>query len=186
MERYYKKFNKCKNTLEIVSKQKKETEEELKYIESLVYSIQDCSSLQELQEIGTEIEENFGLNAQISSVAKPKEQKSSPKKYEINGFTVYVGKNNKQNDLLTKSANKEDMWFHTQKIHGSHVILKTEGKEVDFDTILKCASLAAKNSKAKNSNNVPVDYTFVKYVRKPSGSKPGMAVYVNYKTVFVN
>ena len=134
----------------------------------------------------TEIEENFGLNAQISSVAKPKEQKSSPKKYEINGFTVYVGKNNKQNDLLTKSANKEDMWFHTQKIHGSHVILKTEGKEVDFDTILKCASLAAKNSKAKNSNNVPVDYTFVKYVRKPSGSKPGMAVYVNYKTVFVN
>ena len=186
VERYYKKFNKCKNTLEIVSKQKKETEEELKYIESLVYSIQDCSSLQELQEIGTEIEENFGLNAQISSVAKPKEQKSSPKKYEINGFTVYVGKNNKQNDLLTKSANKEDMWFHTQKIHGSHVILKTEGKEVDFDTILKCASLAAKNSKAKNSNNVPVDYTFVKYVRKPSGSKPGMAVYVNYKTVFVN
>lgn len=118
--------------------------------------------------------------------SKAKEQKSTPKKYEINGFTVYVGKNNKQNDLLTKSANKEDMWFHTQKIHGSHVILKTEGKQVDYDTILKCASLAAKNSKAKNSNNVPVDYTFVKYVRKPNGSKPGMAVYVNYKTVFVN
>ena len=115
-----------------------------------------------------------------------KTNKSSPKKYIINGFTVYVGKNNKQNDLLTKSANKEDMWFHTQKIHGSHVILKTEGKKVDFDTILKCAKLAAQNSKAKNSSNVPVDYTFVKYVRKPSGSKPGLAIYTNYKTIFVN
>ena len=93
-------------------------------------------------------------------------------KIDIMGFDVYIGKNNKQNDLLTKSANKEDMWFHTQQIHGSHVILKTEGKEVDYDTILKCASLAAKNSKAKNSNNVPVDYTFVKYVRKPNGAKP--------------
>ena len=185
VEHYYKKFNKCKNTLEIVGKQKKDTEEDLKYIESLVYSIQSSTSLDELQEIETEIDENFGFNSKLST-SKAKEQKSAPKKYEINGFTVYVGKNNKQNDLLTKSANKEDMWFHTQKIHGSHVILKTEGKKVDFDTILKCASLAAKNSKAKNSNNVPVDYTFVKYVRKPSGSKPGMAVYINYKTVFVN
>lgn len=187
VERYYKKFNKCKNTLEVVSKQKKDTEEELKYMEGLIYSIEDCSSLTELQEIGNEITENYSLNvSNNSNMNKQKEQKSLPKKYEINGFTVYVGKNNKQNDALTKSANKEDMWFHTQKIHGSHVILKTEGKKVDFDTILKCASLAAKNSKAKNSSNVPVDYTFVKYVRKPAGSKPGLAVYVNYKTVFVN
>lgn len=186
VERYYKRFNKCKNTLEIVSKQKLQTEEELKYIESLIYSIQACESLVELNEIGNEISETLGLPYENTSNRKEKEQKSSPKKYEINGFTVYVGKNNKQNDLLTKSANKEDMWFHTQKIHGSHVILKTEGKKVDYETILKCASLAATNSKAKNSNNVPVDYTFVKYVRKPAGSKPGMAVYTHYKTVFVN
>lgn len=186
VERYYKKFNKCKNTLEVVTKQKKETEEELKYMEGLIFSIKECSSLDELQEIGSEIEENYSLKLQVSNSPKSKEQKSMPKKYEINGFTVFVGKNNKQNDVLTRSANKEDMWFHTQKIHGSHVILKTEGKKVDYDTILKCASLAAKNSKAKNSSNVPVDYTFVKYVRKPNGSKPGMAVYVNYKTVFVN
>lgn len=186
VERYYKKFNKCKNTLEIVSKQKLQTEEELKYIESLIYSIQACETLVELNEIGNEISETLGLTSEIAPNRKEKEQKSSPKKYEINGFTVYVGKNNKQNDLLTKSANKEDMWFHTQRIHGSHVILKTEGKKVDYETILKCASLAATNSKAKNSNNVPVDYTLVKYVRKPAGSKPGMAVYTHYKTVFVN
>ena len=185
VERYYKKYNKCKNTLEIVSKQKKETEEDLKYMESLIFSIQECVSINELEEIENEISEIFPLHISNSN-NNTKEQKSTPKKYDINGFTVFVGKNNKQNDALTKGANKEDMWFHTQKIHGSHVILKTEGKKVDFDTILKCASLAAKNSKAKNSSNVPVDYTFVKYVRKPSGSKPGMAVYVNYKTVFVN
>lgn len=188
VERYYKKFNKCKNTIEVVNKQKVETEEELKYMEGLIFSIQECNSLMELQEIGNEVEENFSISMKnnVTKNDRKKEQKSMPKKYEINGFTVYVGRNNKQNDALTKSANKEDMWFHTQQIHGSHVILKTEGKQVDFDTILKCASLAATNSKAKNSNNVPVDYTYVKYVRKPAGSKPGMAVYVNYKTVYVN
>ncbi len=188
VERYYKKFNKCKNTIEVVNKQKVETEEELKYMEGLIFSIQECNSLIELQEIGNEVEENFSISMKnnVTKNDRKKEQKSMPKKYEINGFTVYVGRNNKQNDALTKSANKEDMWFHTQQIHGSHVILKTEGKQVDFDTILKCASLAATNSKAKNSNNVPVDYTYVKYVRKPAGSKPGMAVYVNYKTVYVN
>ena len=102
--------------------------------------------------------------------------------------TQYLfGKNNTQNDYLTlKFANNNDIWFHTQKIHGSHVILKLNGNELTDEIIYKCATLAMQNSKAKNSSNVPVDYTYVKYVRKPSGSKPGMAIYVNYKTVFVN
>ena len=77
------------------------------------------------------------------------------------------------------------MWFHTQGIHGSHVILKTEGKPIDEDTIYKCATLAARSSRAKHSSNIPVDYCYVKYVKKPSGSKPGMVVYTNYKTIFV-
>ena len=184
VERYYKKYNKCKNALLVVQVQKKETLDDLEYIDGLIEYIKNCNDFDKIKKIG----EEFYGDSNNSNEGKhdKKNSKSSPKKYIINGFTVYVGKNNKQNDLLTKSANKEDMWFHTQKIHGSHVILKTEGKQVDFDTILKCAKLAAQNSKAKNSSNVPVDYTFVKYVRKPSGSKPGLAVYTNYKTVFVN
>ena len=184
VERYYKKYNKCKNALLVVQIQKKETLDDLEYIDGLIEYIKNCNDFDKIKKIG----EEFYGDSNNSNEGKhdKKNSKSSPKKYIINGFTVYVGKNNKQNDLLTKSANKEDMWFHTQKIHGSHVILKTEGKQVDFDTILKCAKLAAQNSKAKNSSNVPVDYTFVKYVRKPSGSKPGLAVYTNYKTVFVN
>ena len=184
VERYYKKYNKCKNALLVVQIQKKETLDDLEYIDGLIEYIKNCNDFDKIKKIG---EEFYGeSNNSNEGKQDKKNSKSSPKKYIINGFTVYVGKNNKQNDLLTKSANKEDMWFHTQKIHGSHVILKTEGKQVDFDTILKCAKLAAQNSKAKNSSNVPVDYTFVKYVRKPSGSKPGLAVYTNYKTVFVN
>lgn len=96
-----------------------------------------------------------------------------------------LGKNNKQNDSLTKSASSNDMWFHTQDIHGSHVILKTNGKMVDDDTIYQCARIAARSSKAKHSSNIPVDYCYAKYVKKPSGSKPGMVVYTNYKTIFV-
>ena len=184
VERYYKKYNKCKNALSVIQIQKKETLEDLEYIDGLIEYIKNCNDFEKLKKIG---EEFYGDSDNSNEMKNNKKtNKSSPKKYIINGFTVYVGKNNKQNDLLTKSANKEDMWFHTQKIHGSHVILKTEGKKVDFDTILKCAKLAAQNSKAKNSSNVPVDYTFVKYVRKPSGSKPGLAIYTNYKTIFVN
>ena len=184
VERYYKKYNKCKNALSVIQIQKKETLEDLEYIDGLIEYIKNCNDFEKLKKIG---EEFYGDSDNFNEMKNNKKtNKSSPKKYIINGFTVYVGKNNKQNDLLTKSANKEDMWFHTQKIHGSHVILKTEGKKVDFDMILKCAKLAAQNSKAKNSSNVPVDYTFVKYVRKPSGSKPGLAIYTNYKTIFVN
>ncbi len=184
VDRYYKKYNKCRNGLAIIQKQKEDTIQELEYMEGLVDYIKNCQEFSLLKKVHDEFyalpvsEGNKNTNHQSP--------KSMPKKYIINGFTVYVGKNNKQNDSLTRSANKEDLWFHTQKIHGSHVILKTEGREVDFNTILQCAKLAAQNSKAKHSSNIPVDYTYVKYVRKPAGSKPGFAVYVNYKTVFVN
>ena len=108
-------------------------------------------------------------------------------KYEIDGYTVFVGKNNKQNDYLTcKFASKNDLWFHTKDIHGSHVVLQSNGKEISDDILIKCAKLAAKNSKAKQSSNVPVDYTFIKFVKKPSGAKPGMVIYSNNKTLYVN
>ena len=103
------------------------------------------------------------------------------------GFSVLVGKNNKQNDFLTlKLAKNADLWFHTKDIHGSHVILRYEhGKEFSDTAILEAARLAAKYSKAKHSQNVPVDYTLVKYVKKPSGAAPGMVIYTDNQTVYV-
>ena len=107
--------------------------------------------------------------------------------FDINGFKVYVGKNNVQNDYLTlKFASKKDYWFHTQSIHGSHVILKVnDNEELNYDTLYECAKLACKYSKAVNSSNTPVDYCQVKYVKKPSGAKPGKVIYTNYKTIYV-
>ena len=98
-----------------------------------------------------------------------------------------IGRNNKQNDLLTmKMASARDLWFHAQKIPGSHVVVRTQGKEVDEQTILEAASLAAFHSKARNSSKVPVDYTEKRHVRKPTGAKPGFVLYENFKTIIVD
>ena len=111
----------------------------------------------------------------------------NPLKYVIDGYTILVGRNNKENDYLTcKFANKNDIWFHTKDIHGSHVILKTEPNDiVPNDILLEAAKIAAKHSKAKNSSHVPVDYCKVSFVKKPSGSKPGYVIYSNNKTLYV-
>ena len=109
----------------------------------------------------------------------------TPIKLNIDEFIVLVGKNNKQNDFITKQADSKDIWFHTKDIHGSHVILKTENKIPTQETINKCASIAAFFSKAKQSDNVSVDYTYVKYVKKPAKSKPGMVIYTNHQNVIV-
>lgn len=108
-----------------------------------------------------------------------------PLKFTIDGFLILVGKNNRQNDYITKQANPEDIWFHTKDIHGSHTILKTENRVPSQETINKCAALAAFYSKGSNSSNVSVDYTYAKYVKKPSKSKPGMVIYTNQKNVIV-
>ena len=99
---------------------------------------------------------------------------------------MYVGKNNKQNDYITTKLGKnEDLWFHTKDIRGSHCLLKCNGENVQEHTVTTCARIAAFHSKAKLSSNVPVDYCFIKNVKKPSGSKPGMVIYTNNKTLYV-
>ena len=104
------------------------------------------------------------------------------------GYDIYVGKNNQQNDYVTmKLARSTDLWFHTKEIHGSHAIVKTtDALEVPDETYFQAARLAAYYSKARNSKSVPVDYTEVKNVKKPSGAKPGMVIYVDYNTLYVN
>ena len=189
-KKYFKKYNKLKNALEIVTIQKKETEEELQYIESIIYELEYAKDIQEVNEIYNEISENPIFKDYIQLNNKTNQKKGSnvsmPREYHIDGFTVLVGKNNKQNDYLTtKLASPNDIWFHTKDIHGSHVILKNPSENVSNDTLIKCAKLAAYYSKGRLSSNVPVDYCFVKYVKKPNGSKPGMVIYTNNKTLNV-
>ena len=115
---------------------------------------------------------------------KDKKIKINPLKYTLsNGMTVLVGRNNKENDQLTlKTASKQDVWMHTKDIPGSHLIIQTGGIQVDDledTTIYEAASIAAYHSKARTSENVPVDYVPVKYVKKPQGAKPGMVIFTN-------
>ena len=202
-KRFYKKYNKLKNTLEIVSVQKEDTLKDLDYIESVVYELENSSSLEDLSSIYEEISENDIFKDKIpSSFDKKKDSKSkklkknsltknknvtfNPIKYTIDGFTILVGRNNKENDYLTlKYASKNDIWFHTQDIHGSHVILKLNNSMPSLDILQKVASIAALHSKAKNSSNVPVDYCEVRYVKKPSNAKPGMVIYTHQHTLNV-
>ncbi len=201
-KRFFKKYSKLKNALAIVSEQKKDTLRELDYIESIVYELENSSTVDELTAIFEEISENDIFkektsktnNAKKSKIKKSKLTKNkevsfNPIKYTIDGYTVLVGKNNKENDYLTlKYANKNDLWFHTKDFHGSHTILKINKNKPypNSDILVAVAKIAAKHSKAKNSSNVPVDYCEVKYVKKPSGARPGMVIYTNNKTLNVN
>lgn len=190
---YFKKYNKLKNALQIVSVQKAETENELNYIDSIIFEIELASSTKEIQEILDEISENLIKNKVSqkkkntkNSKKKKQEKQYSPLHFNIDNFDVYVGKNNKENDWLTFTfANKNDIWLHTKDIQGSHVILKNSGQNVSNDTLVKCAKLAVEHSKAKLSSNVPVDYCKVQYVKKPNSAKPGMVIFTNNKTISV-
>lgn len=191
-KRYFKKYSKLKNAFQIVSAQKEETEKELDYIESIVYELENSATLEDIQDIFEEISENVVFKEKLkkkekkNKISKKKKQHSyNPIEYEIEGFKVYVGRNNKENDWLTLSfASKQDIWFHTKDIHGSHVILKVD-KPINDDILVKCAEIAAKHSKAKLSSNVPVDYCLVQFVKKPHGAKPGMVIFTNNKTLNV-
>ena len=192
-KKYFKKYSKLKNAYQIVSEQKKETEKELNYIESIVYELENSTTLEDVEDIFEEISENIIFKEKLkkkekkNKISKKKKQQNySPIEYEIDGFKIYVGRNNKENDWLTLCfANKNDIWFHTKDIHGSHVILKVDKPINNNDILVKCAEIAAKHSKAKLSSNVPVDYCPVQFVKKPHGAKPGMVIFTNNKTLNV-
>lgn len=193
-EKYFKKYNKLKSTLHISELQKKETQKELEYLGSLISKLDTCNSIEDVDEIYNQISENI-LYSDIkfkkkTKIKKTKQDVNSLNNYmrlKIDEYDVFIGKNNKQNDYLTtKVANDNDYWFHTKDIHGSHLILKSNGEMPKLSTITQCAKLAAYYSKAKFSSHVPVDYALVKYVKKPHGSAPGYVIYTNNKTIFVD
>lgn len=186
-QRYYKKYQKLKNASNLLIKQIRESKQEIEYLENVLYNIDTSSEIYEIDEIKDElIQEGY-----IKRNSKKKTQKkklSNPRHFvSSDGFHIFVGRNNRQNDVLTmKTAHKDDLWFHVQKKPGSHVIIKTEGKEVPDSTLEEAAVLAAYFSKAQNSNNVLVDYTEKKHVKKTKGAKLGMVIYENFNSLNVN
>ena len=196
---YFKKYNKLKNALSIVGQQKEETLKELEYIESVIYELEECKTIDDLINVFDEISENNIFKekpkkvnqknkVKKSKLTKDKKKQFNPIKYTINGYTLLVGRNNIENDYLTlKYAQKTDLWFHTKDIHGSHcILLLNKSKIPDDNIIVRCAQIAAFHSKGRNSSNVPVDVCEVKYVKKPNGSKPGFVIYKNNRTYSVN
>lgn len=186
-QKYYKKYNKYKSAQDKISNQIKETCVEMQYLQNVLTNIENTDDINNIDEIKQELIEQKYIRKRKISKQKQKASKSKPYKYVTdNNFTILAGKNNKQNDYLTlKTASKKDIWFHTKDIPGSHVIIKTDGKQVPEETIMTAALIAAYHSKGRQSSNVPVDYTHVKFVKKPSGAKPGMVIYENFKTIYV-
>ena len=186
-QRYFKKYAKAKSTFEYTTKQIEETKKELDYLESVLHLLENCVSLQEIDEVRQELSDEGYMSLKRKPGAKKKLKLSEPLHYmSTDGLDIWVGKNNRQNDQLTlKMASTNDMWLHTKIIPGSHVIIKKQQPSISEKALNEAAMIAAYHSKAKNSSGVQVDYTLVKNVSKPSGAKPGMVIYVNYKTIVV-
>ena len=184
--KYYKEYNKAKTAEKMLTIQLAKGRTELEYLNSVLENISLSEGERDLREIRQEL---AGCGYLRGAKAKGQEKRANSKPMEFRssaGLRISVGKNNTQNDLLTcKQAFKSDIWFHTQKIHGSHVILWTEGKSPDAQSLNEAACLAAWFSQGRDGGKVPVDYTPVKFVKKPAGARPGMVVYTTYETAWV-
>ena len=182
---YFKEYKKTYTAEQTLTALTAQDREELAYLETVADSIARCESLTDVAEIREELAQ-AGYLKQAPNKRK-KETPSHLKEFvSSEGYRIAVGKNNRQNDLLTTVlAGKNDLWFHTKNIPGSHVVVFCGGNPVSDETLLFAAHLAAAHSKAAGSSNVPVDYTPVKFVKKPAGAKPGMVIYTTNKTLFV-
>ena len=185
--KYYKEYNKAKTAESILTLQLEKGRRDLDYLNSVLEAIALAEGERDLQEIRQELTDTGYLRRPSKARDRGKRVASKPMEFRSSsGLRISVGKNNTQNDLLTtKQAFKSDLWFHTQKIHGSHVILWTEGGQPDRTSIQEAAQRAAWFSPGRESGTVAVDYTPVKDVKKPGGARPGMVVYTTYETAYV-
>ena len=184
VQNFYKKYDKLKRAKIFITEQIEKCREEIFYLESVEHSLNSCETLAEIDEIKTELIAGGYFKENRKKTASSK--KSEPFKFfSPDGTEILIGKNNLQNDRLTfKIAAPEDIWLHTKNITGSHVIIRAENPS--DETLFFAAELAAKFSKAAGSSKVPVDYTKIKFVKKPNGSKPGFVIFTNQKTVYVD
>ena len=185
-QRYFKRYTKEKRTFIALQDQMKQNKEELAYLDSVMTMISSCNDEADIEDIREELTENGYLKKRPKRKGL-KQKASKPLRFiSSDGFDIYVGKNNKQNDELTlRFAENLDIWFHTKEIPGSHVIVKTNGITPPNKTLTEAAILAAYYSKAKDSSLVPVDYVIKKHVKKPNGAKPGMVIYDHHNTAYV-
>lgn len=183
--KYFKDYKKACSAEQTLDSLIQDCAAECNYLQSVLFALQNADDTFTLKEIAEELT----ASGYLPAVHQTKKQRTAPVKpmeFFCDGFRILVGRNNLQNDRLTlKTAEKTDLWFHTKSIHGAHVILCTEGHDPTNQAILKAAELAAYYSKARESGSVPVDYTPVKFVKKPAGAKPGMVIYTTNKTLYI-
>lgn len=193
-QKYYKLYNKAKNAYAFSQKMLNDVKQDLAYYETIIYSLNNVKTIQELEQIKEELIKsgltklNKGEKSQKVQSKKQKQEKIDLEQVDIDGFKVYIGKNNKQNDyIISKLSAHNDIWLHAQEIPGSHILIKLppEDIQVSDDTIYKAAELAAKYSQAKGSSKIPVIYTRRKFIKKPPAAKPGYVIYKNEKTIIV-
>lgn len=182
---YYTKYNKAKRSEEHLIGQLQECQTDIAYLESIAVALSHADSSTEINEIRQEL-----VTAGYIKAADKRRLSAAPllplSVVTTDGFTLIIGKNNRQNDLVTfKQARPDDIWLHTKDIPGSHVIIRSENREISPQAINEAAQLAAYYSKGRQSASVPVDYTKRRYVRKPSGAKPGFVIYDHQSTVYV-
>lgn len=186
--KYYKKYSKLKNAASFLTEQIEIGKSEISYLESILLNIDFAERPDEIDEIYEELEKEGYLKKKKKN---NKKKKNSDENYITvkteDGFDIYIGKNNRQNDYLThKKAKKNDLWFHVKDAPGSHVILKNDNRDFTNNSLLTAANLAAKYSSLSKSQNIAVDYTFKMYVKRHPAKKPGLVTYTNYKTININ
>ncbi len=187
-QKYYKDYRKSKNSEKFLKIQIEKAKLEVEYLESVLDLLKRVDNEKEVEQIKYELLQEGYIRSCEKKSANHKQEKL--KLYELTideNFKLIIGKNNKQNDEISlKIANKNDMWFHVKNMPGSHVVLITNGRIVPEETLVKAAAIAAFNSSAKEASKVEVDYTKIKYVKKPKGAKPGKVIYTDYKTICVS
>ena len=185
--KFYKDYTRMKNAEKELTRQIALGTEELRYLQSVLEELNRAQTDADLGEIRQELQQGGYVRGDTGK-KRMKEKATAPMRFEsTDGFPIYVGKNNRQNEELTfRLARKDDLWLHAQKVHGSHVIIACAGKPVPDDTVTQAAQLAAHYAETAGGQNIPVDVTPVKQVKKLPNAKPGMVIYHTYRTVIVN
>ncbi len=183
-EKFFKKYRKLQNAEKAIVAQLEESSLEKNYLESVLDTINRCENAEDAEQIKDELISGGYINKKTKRMQR---KPCRPFEYTTpGGFLVRVGRNNVMNDSLTKSADKDDIWFHVKNFSGSHVILYTDGREPGDEDYTEAARLAASHSSVRDGKNIEVDYTRVRFVRKPAGSKPGYVIYDKYYTAVVD
>ncbi len=186
-QRYFKRYHKAKKTLLEAKRQIDIANDEIKYLKQAKTLLEQAETVDDIDILRDELSDNNFIKKRQRN-KRHKTKKLPPYLYQsFEGVDILVGRNNLQNDILTlKTANKEHIWLHTKDIAGSHVIICAPFEDIDEKTIVEAAEIAAYHSDGRHSSQVPVDLTEVKFVKKPRGAKPGMVIYEDNKTIYVN